>query len=48
MGRFFSAGEISGQPALRNIPVELEICHIHLEEYHELVFAFSTGLFPIL
>ena len=48
MGRSFSAGEISRQAALRNIPAELDICGIHLEEYHKPVFAFSTGLFGIL
>ena len=48
MGRFFSPGEISQQPALRNIPAEFDICRIHLEGSHEPVFASSTGLFGIL
>ena len=48
MGGAFSAGEISQQPALRNIPAEFDICRIHLEGYHEPVFASSTGLFGIL
>ena len=48
MGGSFSAGEIRQQPALRNIPAEFDICRIHLEGYHEPVFASSTGLFGIL